>query len=128
MKYTFVTLFAACVFFSCKKSSSGGGGNNPPTLKSITVYFPTLHISNFQTFTFNGPQLTEYSCHSTDTAGSEIIQETRTYGFQYTTSATLPATSSFQVQDQEGVNIQNSGGQPEDFIYDRNNRLIEDSS
>ena len=128
MKNTFVIFLAACIFYSCKKTSSGGVGNTPPTLKSITVYFPALHISDVQTFTFNGTQLTEYSVHSIDTAGAEIDQETRTYGFQYSMSSTLPSSSSFQVVDRQGVNIQNGGGMPENFIYDKNNRLIEDSS
>lgn len=127
MKNTFVFLLAAGILFSCKKSSSGSSSVTP-SLKSITVYFPSVHTSDVQTFTFNGTQLTQYSVQSIDTSNTQILEETRVYGFQYTGSATLPASSSFQVTDQEGVNVQNGGGTPESFIYDNKNRLIEDSS
>jgi hypothetical protein len=127
MKYTFVILFAAGIFFSCKKSSSGSS-SLPPSLASMTVYFPSEHIRDIQTFTFNGPQLTQYSVQSIDTTSSQIQGETTVYSFQYTTSLTLPASSSFQATVQEGVNVQNGGGVTQNFVYDNKNRLIEDST
>jgi hypothetical protein len=127
MKYTFVFLLAAGILCSCKKSSSGSS-SQPPSLSSMTVYFPTLHISDVQTFAFNGAQLTQYTVQSIDTTNTQIQGETTVYSFQYTTSATLPASSSFQATVQEGVNVQNGGGVTQYFVYDKNNRLIEDST
>src|SRR5580693_7659410 len=127
MKYTLVLLLAAGALFSCKKSSSGGNSHTS-SLKSITIYIPGAHTIDVQTFTYSGAALAEYRVASADTANSTILQETRVYSFQYTSSPSLPASSTFQVADTQGVNVQNGGGLPENFIYDNNNRLIEDSS
>jgi hypothetical protein len=127
MKKPLLFLAATAILFSCKKSSSGTT-SNPTDLKSITIHFPSAHTVNVQTFTYNGSQLTQYTCESIDTTTTEILQETRAYSFQYTTSANLPSSSSFQVTDYEGSTMLNGGGTPETFIYDNNNRLIEDSS
>lgn len=127
MKYTFIFLLAAGILFSCKKSSSGSS-SLPPSLKSITVYFPSVHTSDVQTFTFNGTQLTQYSVQSIDTTNTQIQGETTVYSFQYTTSLTLPASTSFQATAYEGNTMLNGGGVTQNFLYDKNNRLIEDSS
>jgi hypothetical protein len=87
-----------------------------------------VHTSDVQTFSFNGTQLTQYSVQSIDTTNTQIQGETMVYSFQYTTSLMLPASSSFQATVQEGVNVQNGGGVTQNFVYDNNNRLIEDSS
>ncbi len=127
MKYTFVFLLAVGILCSCKKSSSGGS-SLPPTLASMTVYFPNVHTIDVQTFTFNGTQLTQYSVQSIDTTNTQIDEETTVYSFQYTTSQTLPASSSFQATAYEGSTLLNGGGVTQNFVYDNNNRLVEDSS
>jgi hypothetical protein len=129
MKYTFVFLLAAGILCSCKKSSSGSSGL-PPCLASITVYFPSVHTINTQIFLYRDIQLTRYTVQSIDTTNTQVLEETRAYSFWYTTSLTVPESSSFQATDQQVVNPLDvwGGGMPESFIYDHNNRLIEDSA
>ncbi|HXB33406.1 MAG TPA: hypothetical protein VNV35_08290 [Puia sp.] len=50
------------------------------------------------------------------------------YSFQYTTSQTLPASSSFEATAYEGATMFNGGGVTQNFVYDNKNRLIEDST
>ena len=128
MKYTFVFLLAAGILSSCKKSSSGSNSSLPPTLKSMTVYFPAVHTIDVQSFSFNGAQLTQYTVQSIDSTNTQIDEETTVYSFQYGTSLTLPASTSFQATAYEGSAILNGGGVTQNLIYDNKNRLIEDSS
>lgn len=123
---TLLTLLAAVSFYSCTKNSPADPF--PTHIGNITVYYPFAHTANIQQFLFYKALLVQYTNETIDTSNTEIDAETRVYTFKYPPTGILPSSVTFVDSAIFGVDTLNSGAPPFVFVFDKNDRLITDSS
>ena len=127
MKKTHIITIGLFIFAGCNKTHSNNGGDYGNELTGIIVYNPANHIVTTQSFQFSGRLLTGYGERSTDTtSANRIIQESKSYSFPYGKDS-FP--TGLTLTDSNLVAAGIAGGiRSDDFIFDSQSRLIEDSN